>query len=449
MAFMLSETDAGTRDSRRSGSSGSRGVVVVFSGSTPVFLPVALNRGPLRVGRAGPLGEQLPDTRLSREHVDIACLDEVFSIVDWGSRNGTFVDGERIHGEVQKQDMRVIRAGDTLIVPCDDIERASLSAQPNSPVMGSRLRLALDDLDRAASGSDTLLVLGETGTGKELLARRYHDRGPNAAGPFVAVNCAAIPSGLAERLLFGAKKGSYSGATHDSIGHVQAADRGSLSRRGWGARLAGAGQAPSRPRDAGSGPARRFSRHARVDSCVRRDASRPARRRCAGPFPCRLVPSHRAAGDCASPSARTARRNRGARRGGRRSGLSESSVHASLVETCLLRRWPGNVRELWKHVREAALCAREEGHEQVRKTHLSPSAGAAFSPGQRDVEAPNGDAGAKQPRGYVRWSQTITREVLERTLEECHGNVSQAARKLGMGRAQVYREMARLSVRAR
>src|SRR5262249_47546586 len=69
----------------------------------------------------------------------------------------------------------------------------------------------------------TLLVHGESGSGKELAARLYHDAGPRGAGPFVAVNCAAIPDRVAERLLFGAKKGAVSGAT-DAAGYAQSAD---------------------------------------------------------------------------------------------------------------------------------------------------------------------------------------------------------------------------------
>ena len=74
------------------------------------------------------------------------------------------------------------------------------------------------------------MILGESGAGKELAARVFHDarHEPAAKAPFVAVNCAAIPEGLAERLLFGAKKGAFSGATNDADGYIQEADGGTL-----------------------------------------------------------------------------------------------------------------------------------------------------------------------------------------------------------------------------
>ena len=80
---------------------------------------------------------------------------------------------------------------------------------------------------RRHAASDTLLIHGESGSGKELAARLYHDAGPRAAGPFVAINCAEIPEGVAERLLFGSKKGAFSGAV-DATGHFQSAHGGTL-----------------------------------------------------------------------------------------------------------------------------------------------------------------------------------------------------------------------------
>ncbi len=97
-------------------------------------------------------------------------------------------------------------------------------------MIGSKLRAAFDLIEHGAESAETLLILGESGTGKE--ARRAHPtmRGGRAReAPFVAVNCAAIPEGLAERLLFGAKRGAYSGGDGGhAIGHVEAADGGVL-----------------------------------------------------------------------------------------------------------------------------------------------------------------------------------------------------------------------------
>ncbi len=87
---------------------------------------------------------------------------------------------------------------------------------------------ALAIADRAAPSDLPVLVTGESGTGKELVARRVHKRSPRAKGPFVAVNCGAIPESLIEAELFGAIRGAYTGADRDRTGLVEAAHGGTL-----------------------------------------------------------------------------------------------------------------------------------------------------------------------------------------------------------------------------
>ncbi|MFP2913649.1 sigma 54-interacting transcriptional regulator, partial [Pyxidicoccus sp. 3LFB2] len=98
------------------------------------------------------------------------------------------------------------------------------------PGRGARPHLGavLERVAPAAAAGETLLITGESGTGKELAARAYHQSGPNARGRFVAVNCAAVPASVAERLLFGSRRGAYSGAEADTDGYLQAADKGVL-----------------------------------------------------------------------------------------------------------------------------------------------------------------------------------------------------------------------------
>ncbi|MBM4398474.1 MAG: sigma-54-dependent Fis family transcriptional regulator [Deltaproteobacteria bacterium] len=93
-----------------------------------------------------------------------------------------------------------------------------------SPAMGEAVRLA----DRVAASDATVLLTGESGTGKELLARRVHARSPRRKGPFVAVNCGAIPRELLESELFGHVRGAFTGAVRDHKGRFEVATGGTL-----------------------------------------------------------------------------------------------------------------------------------------------------------------------------------------------------------------------------
>ena len=94
----------------------------------------------------------------------------------------------------------------------------------NSPVLLQLLR----KVDMVASSDSTVLLLGETGTGKELIARAIHARGPRKGRPLVKVNCGSIPAGLVESELFGHVKGAFTGATANRVGRFELANKGSL-----------------------------------------------------------------------------------------------------------------------------------------------------------------------------------------------------------------------------
>jgi DNA-binding NtrC family response regulator len=90
------------------------------------------------------------------------------------------------------------------------------------------LREMMVAIDRAAGSDATVLLEGESGTGKELCARALHDRSPRANGPFVAINCAAIPDTLLEAELFGYERGAFTGANQRKLGRFEMAQRGTL-----------------------------------------------------------------------------------------------------------------------------------------------------------------------------------------------------------------------------
>ena len=105
----------------------------------------------------------------------------------------------------------------------------ALVAGPDTPTAADPESLALLALaERVAQAEITVLINGPTGTGKEVLARTIHNQSPRAAGPFIAVNCAALPETMLEALLFGHQKGAFTGAAGASEGFFRAADSGTL-----------------------------------------------------------------------------------------------------------------------------------------------------------------------------------------------------------------------------
>ena len=98
------------------------------------------------------------------------------------------------------------------------------------PLIGNSVafREVTEAIAMVAPVDSAVLLLGETGTGKEVIARAIHDAGPRRHQRFVAVNCAAIPAGLLESELFGHERGAFTGAVSQTVGRFQAADRGTL-----------------------------------------------------------------------------------------------------------------------------------------------------------------------------------------------------------------------------
>ncbi|HMR79508.1 MAG TPA: sigma-54 dependent transcriptional regulator, partial [Polyangiaceae bacterium] len=108
------------------------------------------------------------------------------------------------------------------------LRRAAQGVERPIVAESDAMRRVLEMTDRVAASEASALITGETGTGKELLARRIHARSPRAEGPFVALSCAAVPAELLESELFGHERGSFTGATRARQGRFRSAHRGTL-----------------------------------------------------------------------------------------------------------------------------------------------------------------------------------------------------------------------------
>ncbi|MCC6809560.1 MAG: sigma 54-interacting transcriptional regulator [Deltaproteobacteria bacterium] len=177
----------------------------------------------LRIGRSDEMDCVLEgDGLASRHHCTIQRSGRAYRLEDRGSKNGTFVDGERVTTAALAP-FQLVRAGDALFtVASIEADAGSTLVGVSEPIQELRRRIAL-----MAPLDVPVLLVGETGTGKEVAATELHRRS-GRAGAFVAVNAAAIASTLAESTLFGHMRGAFSGADRDHKGVFETAAEGTL-----------------------------------------------------------------------------------------------------------------------------------------------------------------------------------------------------------------------------
>jgi DNA-binding NtrC family response regulator len=192
--------------------------------------------GSTRNEDASELSVQLVDGSVSREHARLFVQDGAWVVQDLGSKNGTWVNGRRVDGSTPVAPGAIIEVGNTFLTlrlstapQLADAVNVRAESRPRGLVtMIPELVDVFQRLDVfAGSNRGQVSILGESGVGKEVLARAYHEL-TDRPGAFNAVNCAALPDGLVETELFGHRKGAYSGASSDSLGLVRAADGGTL-----------------------------------------------------------------------------------------------------------------------------------------------------------------------------------------------------------------------------
>lgn len=278
----------------------------------------------------------------------------------------------------------------------------------------------------AAASDANVLIRGETGTGKELVARTLHAASARTDGPFVAINCAAIPADLLESELFGHVRGAFTGASNARRGSFREANGGTLFLDEIGdmplamqAKILRALQEREVLPVGADAPVRV---NVRVVAATHRDLQAMIRN---GEFRQDLyyrlavvpltVPALR---DRPDDIERLAQHFLAAVDGGHAKGLTDQAL--ARLKTYA---WPGNVRELRNAIERAAVV--------VRGTHIDAS----------DFEFLHDDETRAEDGSLSSSVQRVEREQIERALRDAHGNRSEAARMLGIHRQALYKKM--------
>jgi len=193
-----------------------------------------LNRTEILIGRGVSSSTSrsisLSDPYVSRLHAKLELREgDAYWIVDLGSENGTRVDGIRV-SECRLHLGAEIRVGmSRLVILSSPKESSSVEFSFHGfKTTSADLAEGFEKLKKFAASPLPILILGETGSGKELVAKGVHLSSLVSAGPFISVNCAAISPQLLESELFGHKKGSFTGADRDRVGSFKAAQGGTL-----------------------------------------------------------------------------------------------------------------------------------------------------------------------------------------------------------------------------
>jgi transcriptional regulator with PAS, ATPase and Fis domain len=410
--------DEKTRSMAWAASSADARIVVVWDGGT-VIRPLAPGRS-LLLGRGKDSDVPVLHATVSRQHARITGLSPPgapMRIEDLGSAHGIRIDGELLHGARDVWPGQVVEVGAAvLLVHGAASSPASATASP----VGA-------DADRfvalIAKSHLPVLILGETGAGKEVMADRIHRASPRKDRPFVCLNCAAFPEALLESELFGHEKGAFTGAVQAKPGLIETANGGTLFLDEVGEMPPGAQATLLRALETKEvrrvGSVRPFSVDVRILSATNRDIDARVRE---GKFRQDLL--YRLNGATIRVPPLRERRHEIVTlaldllaKAAEKAGTSAPAITPGAERALKVHPWTGNVRELRNVIERAFVVA--EGHT-IDVGHLM--LGAAPST-QDDV-----------PRSLPAELGSIEREKIVSALASVNGNQTKAAAILGISR---------------
>jgi DNA-binding NtrC family response regulator len=399
------------------------------------FVLDGVEPGPVLLGQSPTCGIRLTDREVSRRHVSLDVEGRRLRIVDQQSTNGTYVDGVAV--------MDAFLSGGELVrvgVSALTVERREASPGRVPDERGSfgrfigrspEMKRLYPLIERLAKSDVSIVIEGETGTGKEVLAEGIHEQSKRSTGPYVVLDCTTIAPNLVESELFGHERGAFTGASHQRRGVFEQAHGGTLFIDEIGDLDLSLQPKLLRALERGEirriGGTQQIRCDVRVIAATRRDLDRAVQE---GTFRDDLF--HRlAVGRIALPPLRKRRgdvhvlcKQFWQELGG------ESSLPAHLLERWESYSWPGNVREL-----------RNAVARQLAMGDLAPSAEEPPS-----SEAPSDVVDAEDaireilnarlpfPVARVKLLEELQKVYVERALAEHDGSVERAAQALGIGR---------------
>ena len=383
----------------------------------------------------------IDDATVSRFHCEVAIAGSAVRVRDLGSRNGTHAGSVAI-ADATVGGGTVLALGNSEVRIDVDPHHAELPASERSAfgaLIGESavMREVFSQLERIAASDATVLIEGETGTGKEGAAEAIHDASARAQGPFVVIDCSAIPANLLESELFGHEAGAFTGAVERRIGAFEQASRGTLFLDEIG-EMPGELQ-PKLLRALESREIRRVGGTAaircdlRFISATNRDLRAEVNR---GSFRADLYyrlavvrlalpPLRERAGDIPVLVSHLL-----ARIGAPPTTIAELTTPEFLAALAAAR-WPGNVRELRNHLEQCAVF----GERRLPNTPAIAHPASTVDP-NLPYEVARRQALDAFERAY-----------LTGLLERCGGNVALAAREAGVNRAYLYRLLGRHGLR--
>jgi len=405
-----------------------------------------LPTGSARIGTAPGCHFQLTDRTVSRIHCEVRVTREGVRVTDRSSTNGTSVDGVRVYeaellaGSVLRlggTSLRVEVAASALTVPLAPIDSFG-------PLIGSspEMRAIYALIPAVAKAQSTTLILGETGTGKELVAAAIHGASARASGPFVVLDCGSVAPGVIESDLFGHVRGAFTGALSDRPGLFEAANGGTIFLD-----------------EVSELPLSLQPRLLRV--LENREVRRMGANRTTSVDVQVIAAANRSLAECVNQGifredlfyrlsvvevALPPLRARGddivalARHFWKRFAPPEISMPEGFEGVLRQRSWPGNVRELRNFVERSAKIGWANSETSAT---LSGAGAAASGPLAGLFHLASGDRPLQEAR--KEWNERFEAVYANALLEKTRGNVTQAAELAGVNRRSFQRMLARLT----